>query len=415
MTIAEGSAATLRYKFYSSGTMDPDTIADRTSDPAATGGQVLRRVSASLNMRKNATRSQEILASRQVRSSRHTSQRVEGSISGELSPATYFDFIEAAHRDTAATFAAKTEADYTSITADNATSKLTLGGGAPVTDGLKVGDVITLSGCSVAANNRNFVIISFAGTSNREITVWPAPTDMGADTAFGLTRAGLSSMPPSTSHVSRKVLFERNNSDLDISRVYDECRVTGYRISMPAEGNATIEVMVMGRDRATLTGGSAPFFASPTAETSTDVVNTLEGVVYLNGSRIGLITSLQINASLNADAPRALGCTFPPDILLGTLDVNGEVGFLLDDTDTAATLFENETEVGLIALLTTGVFSSGHAIAIHMPRIKLNSADENMQGEGSQQVQCQFQALLYAGSTAGVPVTTIRIMDTAAS
>lgn len=415
MTIAEGSAATLRYKFYSSGDMDPDTVAVRASDPADTGGQILRRVSVALNLRKNSTRSQEILASRQVRSSRHTSARVEGSINGELSPGTYFDFIEAAHRDTAAAFVAKSEADYTTIVADNATAKLTLGGGAPVTDGLRVGDIITLSGCSVAANNRNFLILAFGGTSNREITVYPAPTDMTADSAFGLARAGLASMPPSSSHVKRKVFFERYNTDLDLSRLYEECRVTGYRLNVPAEGNATFETMVMGRQRNTVSAGSAPFFGSPTAETSTDVVNSLEGVIYLNGSRIGLITSLSLSASLSADAPSVLGQTFPPDVLLGTIDITGELGFLLDDGDTAATIFENETEVGLVAVLTTGAFASGSAISIHLPRIKLNTADENAQGEGSQQVQCQFQALLYAGSTAGVPTSTIRVQDMAAS
>lgn len=415
MTIAEGSAASLRYKKYTTATMAASSIADRSSDPGNTAGQVLRRVSVGLQLRKNATRSQEIRTSRQVVSSRHTSARIEGSFSGELSPGTYFDFIEAVNRDTRAAFTAKSESDYTSLAADEGDSTLTLGGGDPVADGLRVFDVIQITGASVAGNNQQYVILGFSGGSNRVMAVYPAPADMTADTAFGLTRIGRSTEAAASAHVKRKFLFERYNEDLDLSRIYEENRITGLRLGVPAEGNATLEVMVMGRKRVTLTGGSAPFFGSPTAETTTDVVNTLTGFVYLNGARVGLITSIQLNATLSADAPRVLGQAFPPDILLGTLDVNGEVGFLLDDADTAATIFENETEVALGFMLTAGAFATGHCISVYMPRVKLNSGDENVQGEGSQQVQCQFQALQYVGSTAGVPTTTIRVLDTAAS
>ncbi len=415
MTIAEGSAATLRYKFYTSGTMAAAAIADRSSDPGSSGGQLLRRVSAALNLRANATGSQEILPSRQTRSNRQTRRWVEGPVSGELSPGTYFDFQEAAHRDTGTTFAAKSQTDYTSLAADNATSKLTLGGGNPVTDGLKVGDIITISGASVAGNNRHFLVLAFGGTSNREITVYPAPTDMAADTSFGLARPGLASAPPSSSHVKRKVLFERYNEDTDKSRIYEECRITGYRLNMPAEGNATFEFNVMGRNRATLSAGSAPFFAAPAAITDGNVVNTLNGAVYLGGTKIGLVTSINVTASLAADAPAVLGQAFPPDILLGTFSAQVELGFLLDDADTAASIYENETEVTVIALLTAGDFGTTDAISICLPRVKINQADEPMQGEGSQPVSCQGVALEYTGSAAGLPTTTIRIVDTAAT
>ena len=190
MTVAEGSAATLRYKAYTTATMVADTIATRASDPANTGGQVLRRVGASLNLRKNATKSQEIRASRQVVSSRHTSERVEGSINGELSPGTWFDFFEAVNRDTKASFTAKSEAEYTSLTAAASGATLTLAGGDPVSDGLRVFDVIQITGASVAGNNQQYVILGFSGGSNRVINVYPAPADMSADTAFGLARAG---------------------------------------------------------------------------------------------------------------------------------------------------------------------------------------------------------------------------------
>lgn len=301
------------------------------------------------------------------------------------------------------------------MVADNATATLTLGGGDPVGDGLRIGDIITMSGCSVAANNRQFQIVGMSGTNGRVLTVYPAPTDMTSDTSFGLARSGQVSSVPSSGHVKRMFLFERNNSDLDRSRIYEECRITGYRMTIPAEGNATFEAMLMGRRRVTVSGGSAPFFGSPTAVTSTDVVNTLNGAVYLAGVRIGLVTSITLNFTLAADAPAVLGQAYPADILLGTASCTVEIGFLLDSDDTAATILENETEVTIVALLSSGDFATANAISICLPRVKINSADEPMQGEGSQAVSCQGEAIEYVGSGTGVPATTIRIHDTAAS
>src|SRR5689334_4657515 len=100
MAIAEGSAVSLRYKFYASGTMVAATEADVSTDPGASGAQVLRFTQTNINLATNSTTSQEIIPSRQLRSSRRTSRHVAGTITGELSPGTYFDFFEAALRGT---------------------------------------------------------------------------------------------------------------------------------------------------------------------------------------------------------------------------------------------------------------------------------------------------------------------------
>src|SRR5580765_2205885 len=152
MTIAEGSGVRLAYKFYTAGTMAPGTEAVSATDPGATGGQVLRYTQSSLNLKTTETKSAEILPSRQLRSSRRTSRHVEGSITGELSPGTYFDFMEAALR----------------------------------------------------------------GTRAAETT-------------------GFSVLAPATGAVRRKVLVERFNTDLDLARLYTEARVTGFKLTVPAQ------------------------------------------------------------------------------------------------------------------------------------------------------------------------------------
>ena len=146
---------------------------------------------------------------RQIGDFRHGVKRVTGSLNGELSPGTYWDFVEAALRGTGTAAVAKSEAELTSVAADNATSKFTFGGGDPVTEGYRVGMVIRFTNLSEALNNsKNFLITGFGATSNREVTVYPAPTTMGADTAFNVTSVGKRVFTPASGHVSRKFAIE---------------------------------------------------------------------------------------------------------------------------------------------------------------------------------------------------------------
>ena len=417
MSLAEGSAIRFAYKFYASGTMTTNAEADTSTDPGASGGQILRRVSASLNLRKNVVRSQEILSSRQVRSARHTSRRVEGAITGELSPGTYAELIEAALRGTAAALVAGSlsETDFTSVAADNATSKFTFAGGDPVALGLVKGAIIEFASLSVAANNGvRFMVTGFGGTSNREVTVYPAPTDMTADTAFTLTTPGQSCIIPASGHVRRKLAVERYDTDLDRARLYTEGRVTGFQVAVPAEGIATITVNLMGRSRETVTGGSAPYFTSPAAATSTEVANALNGVLLIGGVKVGVVTGINITMAMNADAPVVVGQPFVPDILLGTADINGDFTALVDDGDAVNTAFENEDEVEILLMLTSGGPTSD-AISIHLPRLIITEASEDAQGEASQTITGRFQAKEYLGSGVGMPASSIRYTDTAAA
>src|SRR6185436_7188110 len=113
-------------------------------------------------------------------------------ISGELSPGTYSMLFAAALRgnwDITPTSVSNTE--LTSLAADHSTSTLIAGGGDPVASGLRVGDVIRLTGASEVTNNgKNFTISSFSGASNRTIHVYPAPTTMAADTTFTMAGTG---------------------------------------------------------------------------------------------------------------------------------------------------------------------------------------------------------------------------------
>jgi hypothetical protein len=71
--------------------------------PTAASAQLLRRVKSEVNLAKETYASNELRTDFQIADFRHGVRRVEGSLSGELSPGTYKDFFSyALKRDWAA-------------------------------------------------------------------------------------------------------------------------------------------------------------------------------------------------------------------------------------------------------------------------------------------------------------------------
>lgn len=406
MSLSEGSSARLAYKFYSSGAISSNTEPDTATDPGASGAQTLRRVSCSLNMTKDKYQSNEIRTDKQISDSRHGVKRVAGAVSGELSPLTYQDFFQALLRGTLTAGVSKTESDFTSIAATNATSKLTVGGSTWAAQGFKIGDVIRLASASVAANNRNFVIYNLSGV---DAFVYPAPTDMSADTAFTVSVPGRKVMPLAGSHVSRKVAVEVYHEDINLARLYTECRVSSGKISMPATGMATVEFGMTGRNMQVLTGSSAPYFTSPTAETSTGITAAVNGVMLMNGAVTGVITSMNINIDLSASADPVQGQNIVPEIFLGRTVVTGDFSAFLADA-TILDAFTDETEVSFVTFMTTTNAVDSPFIAVNMQRVKIDQASIETSGEGGQMISAQFQALRKATAT-WYDSTTIVVQD----
>lgn len=416
MSLAENVSARVTYKAYATGVITSNSQPTSTADPAASGGQILRRTTASLNLTKETYESAEVNGHRQVSDFRHGVKRATGSVNGELSPGTYWELIEAATRGTEASAVTATETDFTSVSADNTTSKFTFTAGNPHTKGLRVGDVIRFTNLSDSDNNStNFCIVAMGGSSNREVTVYPAPDTMTLDTGFSLTTVGKSVMIPESSHVSRKFAFEIYNTEsgVDTYRMFTECRVGGFNLSLPATGMSTIEIPVMGRDMETASGGSAPFFSSPTAATSTGLLAAVNGLLRVGGVNIGVVTGATVNYQMEMTGPAVVGQSYVPEIFLGRSRVSGSLTAFFEDM-TLVNYFKNETEVEVLLYLTASTSDTADAMTVYMPRVKFGGADVSTDGEAGMSVTMPFTALKYATAGTGIEATTLRITDTAA-
>ena len=416
MPIAEGVSARIAYKAYATGAILSNSQPVSATDPGAGGGQILRRTTVSLNLSKDTYQSSEIVGHRQIADFRHGVKRATGSVNGELSCGTYWDFFEAACRGTDTAPVVTSNTEFTSAAADNATSKFTMAGGDPVASGYRVGHILRFTNLSEALNNnRNFVIAAFGGASNREITVFPAPTTMSADTSFNLTSVGRRVSVPSANHVSRKFAFESWHQDLspDIYRLFTECRIGGVSLALPATGLATIEIPVMGRDMETGSGASAPFFTSPAAATVTSLLAAVNGLVRIGGVQAGVITGATVNMALNPTSEPVVGQNFVPEIFLGRANVSGQLTAFLEDL-TLIDAFKNESEIEILLYLTASNLAAPDAMTIYLPRNKFGDASVGLEGEAGIPITIPFQSLLYGGAGPGIEQTTIAFSDTAA-
>lgn len=368
MAIATGVAKSLRYKAESTwGTA-----------PGATGAQELRRVTSNLSLRKATYQSQEILSSYQVRDFRHGVRSVEGTLSGELSPGTYKDFVAAAVRRTFAAIGALSGLSIT-IAGSGPTYTVTRASGSFLTDGAKIGYVFRLTAGSFTAGNlnKNLLIIALTATVATVIVLNGSTlTAEGPIASATATIAGKTTYVPTSSHTDTSFAFEHYYSDLDESELFTGCKISRMGIELPPTGIATINVDVMGKDVTTANGASAPYYTSPTAMTTTGVVAAVNGALVVNGTPVAVVTGLSININGNMTADAVVGSNTYPDIFEGTVSVDGQFTAFFE-SGTMRDYFVNETEISLVAAFTTGSSAAADFIAIALPRIKVGGADKD--------------------------------------
>lgn len=417
MPLAEGVSARIAYKFYTSPIITPGVPAVSATDPGPTGGQILRRVASTLAFTKDTYQSNEIRSDRQIADFRHGVRRVAGNVSGELSPLTYSDFFRASLRGSWVAAVTASNTDFTTMVADRTASTITFSGGNPITKGFRIGMVFKFTGLTATANNStNFLILGMSGTTGRIFTVYPPPTTAASEATFTMTSTGSTLSIPSSGHVRRKVAVEIWNDDVDTARLFVENRVGGFNLQMPATGLSTIEFELSGRDMELYTGAAAPFFTNPAVPTTTGLMAAVNGQLSVAGQAIAVITGMNIQHALPLTGDPVVGSNLLPEIFSGRSIITGQMTAFFNDS-TLIDDFRNETEISIMAYLTTTSAPGSPAMSFYLPRVKLGGADLATTGEGGQMITIPYQALKYettATATSGVENSTIQIWDSEA-
>lgn len=411
--LAEAVSERLVIKLYATDEIDSVTEPLAATDPGATGGQVLRHVSHNLSLTKDNYRPNEKRQDVQQSMGAHGSRTVPGTINGFLSPGTHKIPFQAVMRSEWTAPIALDESDFTSAAFDATAKTVTFVSGDPVALGARVGMSVEFGGLATAGNNRKFTFLSFGGTNNRIVTIYPAPITESADTAFTLTLPPTLINPPTQAErTNYKAAIEVYNPDIDLCRLYTECRFGGFDLSIGVNANVGLNFSILGRNRQVLSAGAAPFFTDPDDETNSDIPTGMQGLLLLGGSVIGVVTGLNVKVDLAPEAAKAIN----PDglvagILLGDFVCNGDFTVFLTD-GVVLSAFDDETELALLAYLPSSSAPTAPAQSFLLPRIKINSNNESEVNK-AKAIQCQFEAARYFGTAAGVPSTTLQICDTA--
>ena len=378
-----------------------------------TGATTLRRVTGNFNLTKETYDSGEIRTDYQVVDSRHGVRSVEGSLSTELSPASYSDFIGSALcKDFTSTGISPSATGISILETETGSKiyKLSRVSGSFLTDGVRVGMVVRLSGMTNASNNnKNLLVVSAAALEMNVVVLNGTGLIEEADTASSYSVVGKRSYVPTTGHTDDSYSFEQWYGDIMQSELYTGVKVNTVGISLPATGLVTAEFAFMGKDLATT--GTSQFFTSPSAQTSTRTFSSVSGALIVDGVPQALITSLNVNIARNLTSEAVVGSNTKPDIEVGRITVDGDFNTLFANT-AFADIFRDENEVSLVMALTTGSEANAEFMTITLPRIKINT-DTKDDGEKSIVAANSYKALKGSGVN-GFEATTIQIVDSMA-
>ena len=391
----------------------------------------MRRVSSTIDLTKDTYQSGEIRTDMQVADMRHGAKSVSGSLSGELSPGSYQMLMAAMLRkawasgvsdgpndDIAA--AATTGAGGTFTRHDMDESSAESEGQDWITDGFKVGDVIRMTGWTspaTANNTHNFMITALTATVMTVIGLdGNPPVAKAAGDPITTTVVGKKTHVPLTAHTNKYFTIEHNYADVDLSELFTDCKLASMSVKLPPTGMGTIDFSVVGLDMTPKSGADAPYFTSPAAMAETGVLASVNGLIYVNGSAVALLTGLDFEVNGNATtADPVVGSNTRPDVFDGRVTVSGNMTVYFVDA-TFRDYFVNETEVSLFGAFTTADDADADFLAFCMPRVKVGGSSKDDGEKGLIQTM-PFTALLNVngGASANSEETTISIQDSSLS
>jgi len=364
MTVAQGIATTFaRVKQSALGT------------PGSTGSALARRVTATFNLDRDKYSNDEIVSHQQSTGDTAGIGKTSGKLNALLSAGTYQ--LE---------FAALLRKLFVATTPITALS-ITIAGSGPTytitrssgwwTDGIKVGDVIRLSvGTLNAANiSKNLLVTALTQTV---ATVVPlngvALVAEGPITGCTVTVIGKKSWVPTSGHTSDYFSWEKWHADLSRSELFTDVKVAMAEIALPASGNATCNFDLPGLGR---TLGAAQVLTSPTAETTSTVLASVQGKVLVGGT-VTSITGAQVQIGGNIQPGEAeVGSNAISDHQVGRVMVSGSFTAKFSSA-TLQTIFDNQTATSLVLVVADSSSATAEFITFVMSNIKLfsDSADD---------------------------------------
>lgn len=380
----------------------------------AAGAKQVRRTKCDISLKKAKYESGEIRTDFQTADARHGVRSVGGSLEGELSPGSYQDPLAAILRKLFAVVAPITGMSIT-IAGAGPTYTVTRAAGDFLAGGVKVGHVWRFTAGSFNALNLNKNLLVLAATAGSLTVMTLNGTSMFAEgpiAAATLTFPGRQTYTPTTGHTDDSFTIEKWFSDISRSEVYTGCKFTQVDVSLPPTGMSSIKCTVMGKDLGSK--GATQYFTSPTAASTSGALAAVNGVLTVAGVAIAILTGINFTISGGFTADPVVGSNTYPSIDRGRVRVNGQMTVKLADA-TFLDYFDNETEITITGVFTTGSADAAEFVSFTFTRVKVSSNDKD-DGEKAVIQTVAFDGLFNSAGGAGVnsEATTLVVQDSLA-
>lgn len=373
--------------------------------PGATDAEIFRINSGGLTLAKEPINSNELRPDGMSTRGRHGSRSVTGNYVADLSVGTFDDLIEAVFRGTFSPALELDETDFTSIT--TTANTIVFASGSPIALGLKIGEIIRLSGhATTGNNNRNLRITDLDAT-----TITVAETlivDNVADTAVTITRPKslIQGVTP------RSFTFEEYEADIDGTEIFTGCRIGSMQLQLQPNGMAMLTFGVVGQDMDALDDSSAPYFTSPTKTTAIGLT-AVEVKIMLGGVDVLDVSSIDMTLQLNASGVPVVGSVLTPEVFTNSAQITLSVTALKKDIDRVQQ-YLNEDELSLHLLFEENETGAADFCAFYLPNITLASASKSELGQDNGRT-VTFTCLVGADDRGGAhPATMIGFQTSAA-
>ena len=336
-------------------------------------GQVIRRENSTFQAPRDAFKSNEIVSHHQSTGASLGMRKPTGQLNGELSAGTYQMIEEGMLEAVYATAATITGTDIAAVGDAGGIASFTSGASGFLTSDFKIGMVVRATGFtggSTNSNSRNFWISGLtAGTMTGIFLDGTLQVADAAAESVTIAEQGKRCLVPLTGHVKQYLQVEEWYGDLTDSDLFNDVIVGSVDYDLPPSGNAKFSASFVGLGR-TLSG--AQVMSGPTAETTTGIMSSINGLIYVNGSEQTL-TGLKISLKNGAAHTGAeIGSNSAGDVSKGVVEVEGSFTSQLRDQVVSA-LFEAETEISIASVLTADQTATSEFKAFTIGKVRITS------------------------------------------
>lgn len=384
---------------------------------SGSGAQYIRRATGMFTKAKDTYSSQEIRSDQQHSGDKHGIGRSSGTINGELSAGTYgTELASILRKDMAAT------AEITGLSLTIAGSgpfTITRGSGDFLTGGVKIGDVVRITAGTYTGIARDINLLVTGVTATVLTVIVPngkALSAQGPVASSTLTVIGKKSWVPTSGHTNDWYTFEEGFTDLAVPKyhLWPDQKPVKADISLPPTGIATIALAFLGLGVRTKNGSAQ--FTSVTAETTTELLTAVNGLILIGGATY--VTATGLNFSIDGQAQpgeAVIGSNYVTDVQKGDVKVSGQVTLLHED-EVVSDLFDSENATSIIALVTDNDDDDADFICFVIPRVKVFGDDRD---DGKKQIVRTYPFTAEINGTGGAALashqTTISIQDSQAA